>query len=191
MNDQSLEQRWEEIKDRPILVGSHSPDGEMCVMEMVAYVAGEEWTDRPRCASPVISDFLRVWNDAMNDEDRQMLKPLIPRLVGSNASKAMELRRSHMALDWYIRVSASAWLRLALLDAEADALGALGEVTDATSAWAAQTALGRAQKSAQAAGSAAWSAAGSALRPTVEHLQREALVLVERMLAVTDEVLAA
>ena len=37
--------------------GSHSPpNGELtaCVMEAVAYVAGEPWSDHPACASPVM-----------------------------------------------------------------------------------------------------------------------------------------
>lgn len=30
--------------------GSHDPDGEaMCVMEAVAYIEGEPWTDHPAC----------------------------------------------------------------------------------------------------------------------------------------------
>src|SRR5258706_13613308 len=29
--------------------GSHSPDGHACVMEMGAYLAGEEWSGHPKC----------------------------------------------------------------------------------------------------------------------------------------------
>ena len=48
----------------PLGHGSHAllKDG-ACVMEAVAYVAGEPWTDRPECACPVISVLLRRWND--------------------------------------------------------------------------------------------------------------------------------
>jgi len=34
--------RLKEVLAKPILKGSHSPDGKMCVMEAVAYVAGEK-----------------------------------------------------------------------------------------------------------------------------------------------------
>lgn len=43
--------------------GGHDPGDDMCVMEAVAYLAGEPWSDRPECASPVIGAFLRSWND--------------------------------------------------------------------------------------------------------------------------------
>ena len=44
--------------------GGHTlTDGEMCVMEAVAYVAGERWSDAPQCACPVITSFMVSWND--------------------------------------------------------------------------------------------------------------------------------
>ena len=62
-----------------LLTGSHGPNDaqRMCVMEAVAYVAGEDWSDHPACASPVIGAFLRSWNDTLNNEDRQQFKPYI------------------------------------------------------------------------------------------------------------------
>src|SRR5262245_64601994 len=100
-------------------------------MEAVAYVAGEPWSDSPQCACPVISAFLRTWNDGLNDADRnRLLKPLIPRLVGTRGSKAVEERRSMMAADWLIRTHTAEWLRLAGLTAQADALASLPEITD-------------------------------------------------------------
>lgn len=42
-----------------------------CVMELTALTAGEEWSDRPRCVSPVIAQFLRSWNDCLPDRPRQ------------------------------------------------------------------------------------------------------------------------
>ena len=36
--------------------GAHDgPEDGMCVMEMVSFLAGEEWSDTPTCASPVIA----------------------------------------------------------------------------------------------------------------------------------------
>jgi hypothetical protein len=55
--------------------GGHSPDHTFCVMEAVAYIAGEDWTDSPVCVSPAIGAFMRAWNDSLPDADRQRLKP--------------------------------------------------------------------------------------------------------------------
>ena len=143
--------------------GSHASFEEgACVMEAVAFVAGEPHSDHPACASRVIGAFLRAWNDAMNHDDRQMLKPLVPRLIGTAATDAIELRRSYMALDWHCRVSAPAWLRLAGLTAEAAAVEATAPIVDGASARQAQDALDRARAAAYAAWAAAWDAARAA-----------------------------
>ena len=72
--------------------GSHSPpNGELtaCVMEAVAYVAGEPWSDHPACASSVITAFMIAWNDGLpNDIERtRLLAPLIPTLIGTRGVK--------------------------------------------------------------------------------------------------------
>ncbi len=143
--------------------GGHSSikDGG-CVMEWVAFVAGRDHTDHPPCVSPIIGEFLRSWNDAMSDDDRQMLKPLIPHVINTVSTPGMELLRSYMALDWYCRVSTPAWLRLAGLTSEAEAIEATAPIVDRVTAAAAQEALNKARNAASAAGSAARSAAGSA-----------------------------
>jgi hypothetical protein len=57
-----------ELESLVLAKGSHNPDeGEACVMEAVAFVAGEPWSDSPTCASPVIAAFLRRWNDDLSD----------------------------------------------------------------------------------------------------------------------------
>ncbi|MFL5862888.1 MAG: hypothetical protein ACJ780_19285, partial [Solirubrobacteraceae bacterium] len=146
----------------------------VCIMEAVAWVAGEPHSDHPGCVSPIISAFLRSWNDAMGDADRQILKPLIPRLAGTVGTARQELDRSYMALDWHCRVSAPAWLRLAGLTASAEAISATAPIVDAASAHAAQHALDTARTAAagvwdaagaaagDAAGDATWTAAGDA-----------------------------
>lgn len=190
--------------------GSHNTPGDgHCVMEVVAMLAGEPFTDHPECASPVVSAFLRNWNDVLDDDTRQTLKQHIPRLVNSKGTAAQEERRAWMALDWLVRVQTPAWLRLAGLTEQADILTGLGEVTpetcpsikaplqairtDAAAAWAAaREAAGAAAWDAAwdaagaAAGAATWEAAGDALRPTTETLQDSAHQLVDRMLAVTE-----
>lgn len=151
-----------------------------CVMEVVAYVAGEPHSDRPRCTSPAIAAFLRSWNDALDDADRQMLRFLVPVVIGTATGAADELRRAWMATDWLARTFAPAWLRLAGLGEHAAALEALPELSTDELATAAMGVI-------EAAGSAAWSAAWSALAPTVEALQASAVELVLRMAAVGRE----
>ena len=163
MSHHTLTARKRAIRDITIAHGSHpSLEAGACVMELVAYVAGEPWSDHPQCASKVIAAFLRGWNDGMDDEDRQMLRPFIPRLVNTAGTPAQEKTRSWMALDWYCRVSAPAWLRAAHLDAEAAAIEATAPIIDSKSAKAAQNALNAASAKARAAGAAAWDAAWAA-----------------------------
>ncbi len=46
--------------------GSHEPDsGEMCLLEAVAYIADEPWSDHPKCVCPVLAAFGRSWNDGL------------------------------------------------------------------------------------------------------------------------------
>jgi hypothetical protein len=146
--------------------GSHDPNGAACVMEAVAYVAGEPWSDHPQCASPIITSFLISWNDAMNEDDRQMLKPYVPRLVGTRTTEADEETRAWLLTDWLARECAPAWLRLAGLIAQAEALEALAALIDGAAAREAQPALDVARSDSaaagDAAGDAAWAAAGDA-----------------------------
>ena len=142
--------------------GSHKQPNDAfaaCVMEAVAYVAGEPWSDHPECACPVIGAFLRSWNDSMNDEDRQILLPLVPRLVGTRSTAEVEEQRAWMATDWLVREFTPAWLRLAGLDDHAHTLEKLATLTDSTSAREAQPSVDAA---GAAAGAAAWAAAGAA-----------------------------
>lgn len=58
----------------------------LCVMSLVALLAAEPHSDRPRCASPVIAAFARPVNDAMDRITRQRLSPFAPRIVGTSGS---------------------------------------------------------------------------------------------------------
>jgi hypothetical protein len=147
--------------------GAHEPpeDGGVvaCAMEAAAYIAGEPWSDHPECVCPVIAAFMRSWNDALPDTDRTaLLLPLIPKTIGTRGSTALANRRATMAADWLVRVHTSAWLRLAGLDAQADALASLPEITDFAKTPGLMTTLEAVRKDAAAAREAAWSAAGAA-----------------------------
>jgi len=169
-------ERLAQIEALALSSGSHADFSRgMCVMEAVSYVAGEDWSDSPSCASPVIAAFLRSWNDSLDDEARnRLLKPLVPSLVGTKASDAIEERRSYMALDWLIRVFTPKWLDLVpALHEHAKALRDLEGIADMAGAAAtgvnvraARDAAGDAAWAAagDAAGDAAWDAAGAAAR---------------------------
>jgi hypothetical protein len=138
--------------------GGHNPpslfDGppQSCVMEAAAWIAGEEWTDQPECVSPIIGAFMRRWNDDMDDEGRQRLKPLLPLLLDTTTGRAEdEEKRAWMATDWLVRVNAPAAFRLAELTEQADRLASLPEINSIETATAAQPII-------EAAASAAWAA---------------------------------
>lgn len=65
--------------------GNHAPNyNDMCVMEAVAYVAGEPWSDHPQCACPVITEFMIRWNDNSSKAAKdRWIKPLVPMLLNS------------------------------------------------------------------------------------------------------------
>jgi hypothetical protein len=158
--------------------GAHDGDvpTEMCVMEAVAYIAGEPWSDHPICACPVISTFLRSWNDSLPcDADRdRLLKPLVLQLIDTRSTPLVEEKRSYLALDWLIRVFTPRWLDLVpALAPHGAALRNLTEIADMAGAVAAgervrpaRDAAGDAARAAagDAARDAAWAAAGDAAR---------------------------
>jgi hypothetical protein len=53
-------------------------------MEYAALLAGEPWTDQPRCTHPVLAALARLANDATTPTGRYRLVPLIPYVVGAN-----------------------------------------------------------------------------------------------------------
>ncbi len=169
--------------------GAHrAPDQGMCLLEAVSYVAGEPFSDRPACVSPVLAAFGRSWNDGLDDEERQMLRPYVLRLVDTLASKKVEERRAWMATDWLVRFCTPQFLRLTpSLVIHAEQLEALPELTSSSAAAKAQPKISAAWA---AAGAAAWASAGAAaraaaraaLRPTVLVCQGAARVLFDRMI---------
>ena len=73
--------------------GAHDPgQGKACVMEYVSLLAGEEWSDSPKCTNPMLAETARWVNDSLPDSDRHLLVPLIGRLFGTDqATKALTL----------------------------------------------------------------------------------------------------
>ena len=127
-----------------------------CIMEAVSLIAGEPWGDHPECVSPTIGAFLRSWNDGLDDEPRQRLKPYATKVVGTNTGPADEQIRGALAMDWLVRVHTPAWLELAGLKDEAAELRALPEITPGELSVAVQATLEKARASARSRAAAAW-----------------------------------
>lgn len=141
--------------------GAHtSPSDGVSLMEAVSALAGEPWSSRPSCTSPVIAAYARSLNDWLPDDARQRLKVYIPRLVGT-AAPDLELRRAFACADAAVRVFAPLAFAAAGLVEEAAKLGALAPV-DRESVESAESAAESAESAARSAASlAAWSAAES------------------------------
>lgn len=156
-----------------------------CAMEVVAWLAGLGHTDAPECASPVLRSYTISLNDQWDGKQRQTLIPFLPRMIGT-ADDGQDEARSYLALDWLIRSYTPAWLDLAGLTEEAQALRDLRRIVDLVAAKEAGPVVRAGRDKAAAAWDAAWAAAGAAawdaLRPTVETLQASALELLDRMI---------
>lgn len=174
----------------------------MCLMEAVAYVAGERWSDHPACASPVLAAYGRTLNDTLTHEERQRLLPLVPLLVGTSASQAVEHQRAYLLADAAVRVLAPMALRAANralqtadiqghdLEPHAARLTGLGEVRDprsASAAWdAAASAAKAARDTAKAARDAAVAARGAAGDAAHTPAVDAAIAAFERAIAITE-----
>ena len=82
-----LDLRLQRALDRVELVSGSIGDpgeGRMCLMSLVAFLAGEPHSDAPGCASPLVQAFAVAVNDRMPRAARQRLKPFAPRIIGTD-----------------------------------------------------------------------------------------------------------
>lgn len=64
--------------------GKHrNPRKGACFMEMASYLAGERWSDHPRCTHPLLAEAARLVNDNTSDARRSDLADLIPSVIGT------------------------------------------------------------------------------------------------------------
>lgn len=85
--------------------GSHDTREEgMCVMEAVAYLAGEPHCDHPKCADEVITELAICINDGTIDDDiRNILLGDLPwRIIGTKSTEEVRLKRLLMLKDWVV-----------------------------------------------------------------------------------------
>lgn len=65
--------------------GKHrSPRQGACFMEYASFLAGERWSDHPRCTHSLLAGVARDINDHTSDAGRYRLVPLIPSVIGLN-----------------------------------------------------------------------------------------------------------
>lgn len=53
-----------------------------CFMEFASWLAGERWSDHPRCTHPLLASLARMVNDGVSDHHRPRLARLVPSVVG-------------------------------------------------------------------------------------------------------------
>ena len=74
----------------PVLDGSTSPTPRKgaCFMETASYLAGERWSDHPKCTHALLAGLARQVNDTVPDSVRARLAPMIPGSSGSRETTA-------------------------------------------------------------------------------------------------------
>lgn len=64
--------------------GRHAgPQDGACVMELTSILAGECFSDHPRCTHPVLAAVARAVNDTVSDSRRDTLTRFVPDLIGT------------------------------------------------------------------------------------------------------------
>ena len=91
-----------DLENLILLAGQHASDnGEVCLLEACALMAGEPKTDHPKCVYSVFAAAGRVVNDGPwgSDEARtKYLRAYIPRLVGTSHLAGDPARDARVAL---------------------------------------------------------------------------------------------
>lgn len=79
----------------PVLsAGKHrSPRSGGCFMELAGFLAGERWSDHPKCTDPTLGELARCVNDLFPDEARSRLALLIPSVIGTGRRDRTERTR--------------------------------------------------------------------------------------------------
>ena len=63
--------------------GKHrNPRSGACFMEFASYLAGEPWSDHPKCTHSLLASLARMVNDFSSDDARSQLAELTPTVIG-------------------------------------------------------------------------------------------------------------
>jgi hypothetical protein len=120
--------------------GSHSSfEAGACLMEAVAWLAGEPHSTAPACASPLLTRFGICLNDYLRNNERQLLAPLIPMLIGTRASRAVDIQRAYVLANAAVREIVPIALDAVKLPDMAARLRGLAAIVDRETAAAART----------------------------------------------------
>ena|SRR5207244_4211391 len=181
-----------ELLALPLIHGSHGDhfDGECCLVEKANRIASCVPAFRERYGAaqfaddhPSISRVCRSMAIGLNDmrwESDEARTEALDRfsiaLLGTKTTDADDETRAWMATDWLVRVYTPAWLRLAGLTDDAQALESLARIADSTLARAARPTIDAARSKV----AAAW----DALAPTSAMLRASAIELLDAMIAV-------
>jgi len=117
-----IPERLIEIESKPLRKGDGKSIDTACIMNMVAYVAGEPWSDHPECACPVLTKMAISLNDRLDDEQRQKLAPLIPLLAGTKGTRDDQKARASFIVWRSITVTLPILLDLIKMTEYADEL---------------------------------------------------------------------
>jgi hypothetical protein len=123
--------------------GRHrTPDGGACVMELASMLAGERFSDRPRCVDPVIAAFLRAFNDRLDTRSREALRPYARAVLCTRGDRRVTRARRARCLAFAHAGGRLPRLRLALL------IGIIPAVwlTEGAAEWAAREAIVRGEE---------------------------------------------
>jgi hypothetical protein len=143
--------------------GKHgSPRSGACVMEVASMLAGERFTDQPVAVCPVIAAFMRAYNDVADDRRRQELLPYAAAVVGTRAGDDVAERRAAACLRFAQRVRVPRTRVGQWLAARRPATAAIG------------------RPAVESAGVLA----ARALRKLDGHAHREALALIDELIAI-------
>lgn len=84
-----------------LAAGNHvAPADGACVMEYVSLLAGEPWSDHPRCVDPALAMLARLVNDSVPNGPRDRLALLAPDMIGTaQAGPLFTARLAALALE--------------------------------------------------------------------------------------------
>jgi hypothetical protein len=112
-----------------LAAGRHrSPADGACVMELASMLAGEPFSDRPRCVDPVLAAYMRALNDRLPPGRRNELLPYASCAVGTSGDRRVtraRRRRCRALAGNPLRTFLLTGLRVALSPGEAAARAAV------------------------------------------------------------------
>src|SRR3954463_12258396 len=70
-----------------------SPRSGGCFMEIASFLAGDRWSDHPKCSDPALAELGRSVNDGMPESRPSRLSPMIPSVIGTGGRSTAERMR--------------------------------------------------------------------------------------------------